>query len=159
MSDPFKILGLNYDCTEDQVKTAFRRMAMDCHPDRNKGNKEAEEKFKTINAAYETLKDPNKRREAEFQFDPSKRGQQPNPHFQFHFGGHPGAQGHPFDDIFRQFGFGHQMANNDINVQLSVALEDAYHGKKTDLTVHTHSGPRQVKLDIPAVSSKEHGYV
>jgi curved DNA-binding protein len=152
MSDPFKVLGLNYDCTEDQVKTAFRRMAMDCHPDRNKGNKDAEDKFKTINAAYETLKDPEKRRQAEFQFDPSKRGQQPHPHFAFHFGGHPGPQGHgnPFDDIFRQFGFHHPMANNDVNVQLSVSLEDAYNGKQTDLTIHTHSGPRQVKLDIPA---------
>ncbi len=60
--DYYKILGVSKDATQEEIKRAYRRLAMKYHPDRNKGSKEAEEKFKEINEAYAVLSDPEKRR-------------------------------------------------------------------------------------------------
>jgi molecular chaperone DnaJ len=59
--DYYEVLGLSRDATEDQVKKAYRRLALKFHPDKNPGNKEAEENFKEATEAYEVLKDPQKR--------------------------------------------------------------------------------------------------
>jgi DnaJ-class molecular chaperone with C-terminal Zn finger domain len=59
--DYYKILGVERNASPDEIKKAFRKLAMKYHPDRNKGNKEAEEKFKDINEANEVLSDPQKR--------------------------------------------------------------------------------------------------
>ncbi len=59
--DYYKILGVERSATEAQIKSAFRKLALQYHPDRNPGNKTAEEKFKEINEAYEVLSDPEKR--------------------------------------------------------------------------------------------------
>lgn len=59
--DYYKILGVERKATEAEVKSAFRKLALQYHPDRNPGNKQAEEKFKEINEAYEVLSDPQKR--------------------------------------------------------------------------------------------------
>ncbi len=59
--DYYKILGVERNATEAEVKSAFRKLALQYHPDRNPGNKEAEEKFKEINEAYEVLSDKEKR--------------------------------------------------------------------------------------------------
>ena len=61
--DYYKILGVNKDADENEIKKAYRKLAIKYHPDKNLGNKEAEEKFKEINEAYEVLKDPNKRKQ------------------------------------------------------------------------------------------------
>jgi curved DNA-binding protein len=60
--DYYKILGVPRNATQEEIKRAYRRLAMKYHPDRNKGNKEAEEKFKEINEAYAVLSDPEKRK-------------------------------------------------------------------------------------------------
>lgn len=60
--DYYKILGISKDATQEEIKKAYRRLAMKYHPDRNKGSKEAEEKFKEINEAYAVLSDPEKRK-------------------------------------------------------------------------------------------------
>jgi len=59
--DYYKTLGVDRSASADDIKKAFRKLAMKYHPDRNKGNKEAEEKFKDVNEAYEVLSDPQKR--------------------------------------------------------------------------------------------------
>jgi curved DNA-binding protein len=59
--DYYKILGVERNASEAEIKSSFRKLALQYHPDRNPGNKEAEEKFKGINEAYEVLSDPQKR--------------------------------------------------------------------------------------------------
>lgn len=61
MADYYEILGVRRDATEEEIKKAYRRLALQYHPDRNEGSKEAEEKFKEVTAAYEVLRDPEKR--------------------------------------------------------------------------------------------------
>ena len=61
MADFYAVLGVPRDASDDDIKKAYRRLAMQWHPDRNAGAKEAEEKFKTITAAYDVLRDPQKR--------------------------------------------------------------------------------------------------
>jgi molecular chaperone DnaJ len=59
--DYYEILGLQKGASDDEIKKAFRKLALQYHPDRNAGDKEAEEKFKEINEAYQVLSDPQKR--------------------------------------------------------------------------------------------------
>ena len=61
MADFYAVLGVPRDASDDDIKQAYRRLAMQWHPDRNAGAKEAEEKFKTITEAYDVLRDPQKR--------------------------------------------------------------------------------------------------
>ena len=61
MSDFYNTLGVARGASELEIKKAYRKLAMECHPDRNNGSKEAEEKFKSITEAYDVLRDANKR--------------------------------------------------------------------------------------------------
>ena len=61
MADFYSVLGVQKSASDDDVKKAYRKLAMQYHPDRNNGSREAEEKFKEITEAYDVLRDPNKR--------------------------------------------------------------------------------------------------
>ncbi len=62
-TDYYKVLGVNKSASQDEIKKAFRKLAVKYHPDRNPGDKSAEEKFKEINEAYAVLSDPKKKEE------------------------------------------------------------------------------------------------
>jgi curved DNA-binding protein len=74
--DYYRILGVGRNATEAEIKSAFRKLALQYHPDRNPGNQEAEEKFKEINEAYEVLSDSEKRSRYEQLGDSYTRWQQ-----------------------------------------------------------------------------------
>ena len=59
--DYYEVLGLKKGASDDEIKRAFRKMAMKYHPDKNPGDKAAEEKFKEVNEAYSVLSDPDKK--------------------------------------------------------------------------------------------------
>lgn len=95
--DYYKILGVDKSSGADEIKKAYRKLAMKYHPDRNKGNKDAEERFKAISEAYAVLSDPEKRK----QYDMfGAEG------FQQRYTREDIFSGFDFSDIFREFGFG-----------------------------------------------------
>ena len=93
--DYYEVLGVDKNANEDDIKKAYRKIAIKYHPDRNPGNKEAEEKFKEAAEAYDVLHDPQKRQQYDqFGFDGPNMGG---------FGGFSGG-GFSMDDIFSMFG-------------------------------------------------------
>ncbi|MDE6563087.1 MAG: molecular chaperone DnaJ, partial [Malacoplasma sp.] len=117
--DYYEILGVSKDATEDQIKSAFRKKAMQYHPDRNK-EPGAEEKFKEVNQAYEVLSDPQKRRNYD-QFGPEG--------VEGSFGG---AGFNPFD-IFNQF-FGGSGRSGGVH------FEDSFDGGFEDIFTSFFTG-------------------
>ena len=94
--DYYEVLGVDKNASEDDIKKAYRKIAIKYHPDRNPGNKEAEEKFKEAAEAYDVLHDPKKRQQYDqFGFD--------GPNMGGGFGGFSGG-GFSMDDIFSMFG-------------------------------------------------------
>ena len=95
--DYYEVLGVSKNATEDEIKKAYRKLAIKYHPDRNPGDKEAEEKFKEAAEAYDVLHDPEKRqRYDQFGFEGLEGGRG--------FGGFGGSGGFSMDDIFSAFG-------------------------------------------------------
>ena len=141
--DFYEVLGVSRSCDEKTLKTAFRKLAMQYHPDRNNGDQTAEIKFKEVSAAYECLRDPQKRA-AYDRFG----------HAAFEQGG-MGAQGfntdfaasmsNIFDDIFGDFmgrrgggsRSGGRERGSDLRYNMEISLEEAYLGKTADIEVPT----------------------
>ena len=93
--DYYEVLGVEKTASDDEIKRAYKKMAIKYHPDRNPGDKQAEEKFKEAAEAYDVLRDPQKRQRYD-QFGPDAFG--PGA------GGFGGGQGMSMDDIFSMFG-------------------------------------------------------
>jgi molecular chaperone DnaJ len=134
--DYYNILGISREANEDEVKKAFRRLAVKFHPDKNPGNKEAEERFKEINEAYAVLSDSQKRRAYDM-FGHAGVGAGAegfrSPGFDFDFG--RGGFGDIFGDIFEDF-FGTSTRTRrrtergaDLRYDLEISFEDAIFGK------------------------------
>lgn len=95
--DYYKILGINKNASEEEIKKSYRKLAMKYHPDHTKGNKEAEEKFKKISEAYAVLSDKEKRK----QYDMfGSNG------FHQRYSQEDIFKGFDFSNIFKEFGFG-----------------------------------------------------
>ena len=174
--DYYEILGVNRDADDNAIKKAYRKLAKKYHPDVNKGNTQAEEKFKEVTEAYEILSDPEKRklydRFGHGAFDGSAAGTQGNNNYrEYHFeggdmddilknmfGGGFWGGGFQDDDRFGggfRSGFGggsFRQKGSDLKAEISISFDDAVFG--CDKVIHLGnadgSGSHSVKVHIPA---------
>ena len=174
--DYYKILGVDKKATKAEISKAFKNLAKKYHPDLNRDDKKAEDRFKEINEAHEVLKDAEKRA----MYDQLGPNWQNGQHFQrppgfenanFSFNGQ-NIDGSGFSDFFETIfggGFGGQAGfgggqsfsgggnpfgnyarqpqkGRDVEATLSLSLNDAYHGGKKNISV----GGRSLEVNIPA---------
>jgi molecular chaperone DnaJ len=157
--DYYEVLGVEKNASPDQIKSAYRKKAVKYHPDKNKGDKGAEEKFKEASEAYHVLSNSERKQNydnfghAAFENGGGGRGGFGN----FDFSG-------SFSDIFEDFfgeGFGgggrrSRRSNNrgsDLRYDLSISLEEAYTGKKQDIKFSTSE-----RCDTCSGSGSKPGY-
>jgi molecular chaperone DnaJ len=144
--DYYDILEVSKTASADDIKKAFRRLAMQYHPDRNPGDKEAEAKFKEINEAYEVLKDDQKRaaydRYGSQAFANGGMGGGNPFGGGFDFSGGAGGFADVFADVFSEFmGGGHSrrpsyaQRGQDVRYDLSISLEEAFSGLEKEITI------------------------
>lgn len=156
MKDYYQILGLDRGATPDQIKAAYRKLAVELHPDRN-SDPRATERFKEVNEANEVLSDPQKRAEYDHGGMQGQMGGGGG-HQQWHF--HTSMGGGGFDSIFENifrggfpgFGFANQPQRNpDTQLQLSITLEEAYCGKTIPVQFQDSAGQAvNLQVTIPA---------
>jgi molecular chaperone DnaJ len=149
--DYYKILGVGKNATDDEIKKAYRKLARKYHPDRNAGDKEAEERFKEVSQAHDVLSDPDKRKEYD-------RGGM----FAGFAGGSSGFDPSAFSTNFSGGGFGDMLSNlfggggagpgrnraaggqrppqargSDLETEVSLTFDQAVHGTQVSLSVPT----------------------
>lgn len=139
--DYYAVLGVARDASADDLKRAYRKLALENHPDRNPENPEAEARFKAISEAYDVLKDEQKRAAYDRFGHAAFEGGGPGPGGGFGFGGAT-SFADIFDEIFGEFagarrggGGSAAMRGGDLRYNMSVTLEEAFAGKTTEITV------------------------
>jgi molecular chaperone DnaJ len=153
--DYYQILGVSRNASEKEVKQAYRRLARKHHPDLNPNDKSAEAKFKEINAAYEVLSNPEKRKKYdqfgdqwEYAEQFAKAGGQERVRWDFGKGGTTfeyddlSGFGDIFSSLFGDAGIGSRMKRGpqhgqDIESPIEVSLEEAYHGSTRVIQLQT----------------------
>ncbi|HZO82779.1 MAG TPA: J domain-containing protein [Candidatus Binataceae bacterium] len=171
--DYYKTLGVERSASDAEIKSAYRKLARKYHPDLNPGNKEAEQRFKEINEAYQVLGDPAKRKKYDELGADWERGiSEEEMRRQYGWAGGvgagrgAGARGGGFSDFFEQFfggfgagrGFGGARARrgfagyeftetpprgNDAEAEVEVTLREAAHGTRRRITLDTEDGCAQ----------------
>ena len=173
--DYYEILGVSSDADEKTIKQAYRKLARQHHPDVNPGNKEAEEKFKTINEAYQALSNPEQRKkydELRAQYQRwQQSGRQPQDFNWQNWAAQPGENANvryatpedledlfgnesPFSDFFTSI-FGQTRGQRerpsgprkgqDVEAEIDLPLEEAYRGGTRTLQI----GDRRIEARIP----------
>jgi molecular chaperone DnaJ len=156
--DYYEILGVDKKASAEELKKAYRQLAVKYHPDKNQGNKEAEHKFKEINEAYDVLKDEQKRAAydrfgaAAFQaggFGNAGGGARPGAGGGFSgFGAGAGGFGDIFEEMFGDFMGGHAQGGArggqegarrgaDLSYEMEITLEEAFKGKEAPIKIST----------------------
>lgn len=173
--DYYKILGVNANASTEEIKKAYRKLAMIYHPDKNEGDKQAEEKFKEIAEAYEVLSDSEKRLKYD-QFVDTKNAQSQQTTYKTH----TSSQKHrttqtqknkddqdlddfiknygqgPFSEFFKKFfdkakntkGYSNLFKGEDVNGKITIDLEEAYLGSTRILTINNEKLRLRIKPGI-----------
>ncbi len=176
--DYYKMLGLDKKATQDDIKKAYRKLAMKWHPDRNPNNKAAEEKFKKISEAYAVLSDPKKKEEYDtygsadqfrqrysqedifrgfdlndilrsFGFGDTRSGS--SSFRTARGGGFSYTQGSPFADMFEGQGqrFHVPQKGQDFEYNLAITLEESVFGAEKKLAFQKDAGHEEISFKIP----------
>jgi curved DNA-binding protein len=166
--DYYKILGIERNASEKDIKSAYRKLARKYHPDLNPNDKEAKKKFQEINEANEVLSDPEKRRKydqygkdwqhaEEFQRAEQQQQQQQRGRYSSDASGFPGMdEDSGFSDFFENLFGGRgrtsggrrnmKFRGEDYTAELELSLRDAYTTHKQELTVNG----KKIRITIPA---------
>jgi molecular chaperone DnaJ len=140
--DFYELLGVSRSADAEELKRSYRKLAMQYHPDRNPGDKAAEQRFKDVSEAYDVLKDDQKRaaydRFGHAAFENGSRG----PGDGGFAGGFSGGFADIFEEMFGAMGGGRRAQSgpsrgNDLRYNIDVSLEDAFRGKQTTIRVAT----------------------
>ena len=148
-ADPYQTLGVKKDASQETIQKAYRRLAKKLHPDLNPGNKQAEEQFKAVSAAYDLLSDPQKRARYDRGEIDASGAERPRQRYYRDFAdaasnsytsdaGFADFEG--MDDVLSQM-FGRQgrgnirMRGGDVNYRLTLDFLDALNGGKQQLTL------------------------
>ncbi|MCL2790413.1 MAG: J domain-containing protein [Desulfobulbus sp.] len=174
----YQTLGVAKTATGEEIKKAYRKLAVKYHPDKNPGDKQAEEKFKEISEAYAVLSDPEKRQQYDtFGADGFRQRYSQEDIFrnfdlndilrQFGFGGgfrsgsfHSNgfrSGGSPFDTFFGQSGRGgcgggcgpQAAKGNDLTYEMTITLEDVLHGTEKTISLRQNGQIQNVSVKIP----------
>ena len=144
--DYYAALGVSKNATADEIKKAYRKLAIKYHPDRNPGNKQAEEKFKKVSIAYDVLSDPEKRKNYDqFGSDFFQHGAQGG---QGGFGGFGGGQGgasFSFEDLFGGGRHRGKAKGQDMQTELQISFDESFHGAEKKIRID-----RDLTVRIPA---------
>ncbi|MBN2515038.1 MAG: DnaJ domain-containing protein [Deltaproteobacteria bacterium] len=167
--DYYNILGVDKKASLDDIKKAYRKLALKYHPDKNPDNKEAEENFKKLNEAYAVLSNPEKRQQYDnFGSDAfSRRFSQEDIFRDFDFNqilrefgfGRGGRKqsfktraSDPFSEIFGRQQYGRQHRSHkgsDLVYELSITLEDAYSGSERAISINKMGKTEEIKIKVP----------
>jgi molecular chaperone DnaJ len=137
--DYYEVLGVSRDASGDEIKKAYRKLALKYHPDRNPGNREAEDKFKEATEAYDVLSDSQKRQQYNLFGHAGVEGSAGGQGFDFGRGGF----GDVFSDIFEDFFGGgtgtrtrsRAQQGSDLRYNLEISFEEAVMGKETKVKI------------------------
>jgi curved DNA-binding protein len=161
-TDYYQVLGLQKGASGDEIKKAYRKLAVKYHPDKNQGDKTAEDRFKEINEAYAVLSDPKKKAQYD-QFGASgfhQRYSQEDIFRGFDVGDMFKDMGMGTDDIFsRIFGGGFQQRGGsyarrrrgeDYTMELSVSLREAFSGTEKRVAYSRDGQREELTVKVPA---------
>jgi|TARA_R110002096_G_scaffold172953_2_gene346895 molecular chaperone DnaJ len=141
--DFYTLLGVDRSASADELKKAYRKLAMKYHPDKNPGDEAAEQKFKEVSEAYDVLKDDQQRAAYDQYGHAAFEGGTGGGHPGGGMGGGMGGMSDIFDDLFGEFmggrrgqrSDGGRARGQDLRYNMQITLEEAYEGKKAQIHV------------------------